>query len=1047
MPTVSCPTCGIADYRVKRDWRRFLDREIRSEGYVPFRPNTTIPAGLQALPNYPETDEDINLITQVRNPNGKFAFICGTKTKLWRYFGLEEGGYAEDYVEDDYVDDNPGEWILIGSGFSPNGRRWESYNINGYLVLNNGVDLPMTYRFDDFEVKPIYELRENGVAAVDTISELNGILYLCGIKQITEEKSIENLSLIDSGVITAAQTGSQSSWPITVAQEGYLRVDYDAGERMLGTPSIQLCNPSAFSYRARIRVNESSLPDGLSETIIAKSEDVNTSGYSLGIWNDSGTLKLMSIIKTVVDGTPTYDILGTAPISTGVWYDVAVTFDTATHSLYVNGALDGSVAVAGLLVPNSHPFTVGKPVNGGTEVTGLKIDFDNVDVWNRCLAAGEVGTMVPTSAPGLVANWRFDSLTDGITPDSSGYGFDATVTAAMRFMFVSSAPLFNVGMEGKTLITSAGESRVLSWFLGTNRMEFDGESTVTDDLLCYIQNGDQDYTVVASDTIFTEDMVGANIIWDSGEIRQITGFLSGTVVEVDTYAPIPSGLFGIQNLASYAAYTDAEFIDHIQYRIANGTIDEPRRWAGQFVGSIVKGSQSLRLQYPVKSIEAGMEILIVGAGTNGGNLISQVQYISESGTLMSLVSPALTTVVDTPIQAADAEGSMVSYFDLQDDSSAIVKAMPLGGVLVIHKETSIFTGRYTGVASSPMAYDRVYPGGETRGSSGAACYFRNTLINVTQSGQTFQMYAGRNAWYRFDLVNRTPIQIEAFDVAGNLFFDQASIEDTESIFTADNPITNEIAIVFPSRTQDKMLRYDYDMGTLSTSSMEVTAACSVLKPVAGIPDKPVPDWFVMALPGGSLVRYGALNMPELSGSGSKVGTTVHSLADLFTPDHVGYSLIFGSGSIYPILEYVDARTVTVADSMDAFATTDFRLVPSVWSRSGDEYESTIESGLDAMGDSMREKQVERYVPELATQSLDTPIKIDLLAARNISEGPTVVGTRTLNLPTQRNLVTCNMSRLYIGDRLTVAGKDNPIELISRTWMMAGVNTKGFSRRE
>ena len=82
-----------------------------------------------------------------------------------------------------YVDENPGYWIVIGSGYSTAGKRWETVSINGYMVFNNGVDLLCTYRVEEMSVVPIYELREQGVAAVGTISEINGIL-MCG--DITE---------------------------------------------------------------------------------------------------------------------------------------------------------------------------------------------------------------------------------------------------------------------------------------------------------------------------------------------------------------------------------------------------------------------------------------------------------------------------------------------------------------------------------------------------------------------------------------------------------------------------------------------------------------------------------------------------------------------------------------------------------------------------------------------------------------------------------------------------------------------------------------------
>jgi hypothetical protein len=69
-------------------------------------------------------------------------------------------------------------WIQIASDLEP-GHRWEVFNIDGYVIFNNGKELPFTWELGDPSVKPIYELREQGVAAVETITEFNGML-LCG---------------------------------------------------------------------------------------------------------------------------------------------------------------------------------------------------------------------------------------------------------------------------------------------------------------------------------------------------------------------------------------------------------------------------------------------------------------------------------------------------------------------------------------------------------------------------------------------------------------------------------------------------------------------------------------------------------------------------------------------------------------------------------------------------------------------------------------------------------------------------------------------------
>lgn len=171
--------------------------------------------------------EVINLVALARRPNGQTAVIAGSKRRLYRFFALDDPDYisrdpadyppgtpadelsywsdgtlfpadAADYppgtptLQQQYVDTTEiGYWIVIGSGFSLQGKRWETVDINGYMIFNNSVDLPVTYRVEEFRVVPIYEMREQGIAAVGTISALNGILMCGDISEIQPDKVAE----------------------------------------------------------------------------------------------------------------------------------------------------------------------------------------------------------------------------------------------------------------------------------------------------------------------------------------------------------------------------------------------------------------------------------------------------------------------------------------------------------------------------------------------------------------------------------------------------------------------------------------------------------------------------------------------------------------------------------------------------------------------------------------------------------------------------------------------------------------------------------------
>lgn len=152
----------------KRNFRRFAaDREGRREGWVKFRPNVTIPQGVQGAPT---GDDKITLIAENVRPNSERCLIVASKTTIYRY------NYAA------------GTWSTIGSGYSVNGKRWQTETINGWIILNNAVDLPCSFRVEDSAVVPLREMREVGIAAVRWICEYNGFLVCANVTEIKADQ-------------------------------------------------------------------------------------------------------------------------------------------------------------------------------------------------------------------------------------------------------------------------------------------------------------------------------------------------------------------------------------------------------------------------------------------------------------------------------------------------------------------------------------------------------------------------------------------------------------------------------------------------------------------------------------------------------------------------------------------------------------------------------------------------------------------------------------------------------------------------------------------
>lgn len=165
----SADSVGIANYLEKTNWRRRTrDREGRREGWIKFQPYADTAVTQQYRPFTDGTK--LRLAVQLRRPNGELAFVVASATTIKR-FNLTTKA-----------------WDTIGTGFSPSGYRWQWVTINGYLILNNGIDLPVSFRVEENTVVPIYELREIGIASARFIEEVNGFLHLANIAEIKADQ-------------------------------------------------------------------------------------------------------------------------------------------------------------------------------------------------------------------------------------------------------------------------------------------------------------------------------------------------------------------------------------------------------------------------------------------------------------------------------------------------------------------------------------------------------------------------------------------------------------------------------------------------------------------------------------------------------------------------------------------------------------------------------------------------------------------------------------------------------------------------------------------
>lgn len=825
---------GFSNYRVKRNFRRSDAYDIRREGALNFRPNTLLPEGSQPFPTGGEDGNAIRMVSEVTRPNGQRCILASTDGTLYRYMAMDDGAYALDYFGEDYNAESGETWGVIGSGYNGPGRQWRSEVVNGTAFINNGVDLPITYRVEWTEARPVYELRDAGVASVDVIKEYNGTLFCGNIRQLTEEAMDLVMGAIQSGTVTAGQSGSTYS----------------------------------------------------------------------GI--------------------------------------------------------------------------------------------------NNC-------------------------TTNGTT------------------FVVMDSPFFAPGMEGKTLRWMNGERRTITAVVSPVTAAVDSPVDTLEAMPVFVLNGYSDLVVSASGDIFTSDMVGETITWESGDSRTITEFLDARTVIVDADYHVDSGVFEITNPAAYRAVTDSALLDGIQYRLVWSQADEPSRFAATVPGSITKGTFLLKLKRPTRFLSGGNEIIVVGAGINGGNLTAKILNIAADKRTIILDATAFETVTDTEVSRSDTVGSTSGYADIQDDGSAIQGIETLDRYLVILKEDSIFIGSSTGNASAPYAFERRYTGPN-------GLYHKTTLQKLSYSGREFLVYAGRDDFFSYSLANGAPDIIQPLSMCRNLFFDRIDSENTMDAVVATNKVTHEVVFSWPDDgvSEDRSLCFDYRYGTASTWTLSITCGNTVRRPMVGSGSGPYEEWFIFGTSTGKVARYGNSMCKNEEKLWAKVTISHNDVVcnvSMFDPRHVGRSLVFestnGIKQTRVITGYSSPARITIGGDDISVSQREFEIIPQNYTMFGGDYVSVLESGLDAFGDLENEKRMVSGAIRARVGGHSTAVKLSAFSYYD----PESDGQKVFSRLFTGDAIEAKSHALgmFFSWKLEIDGQNNPYMHSFNIFGMYGVNSSGFSK--
>lgn len=562
--------------------------------------------------------------------------------------------------------------------------------------------------------------------------------------------------------------------------------------------------------------------------------------------------------------------------------------------------------------------------------------------------------------------------------------------------------------------------------------------------------------------------LGQALFWDNGACAKIISLAGGNII-TDSAQAIPSGTVYVENQAAYGAFTDKSNLQRFPWRILPSMEGMPRRFGAIVPVEANVGQTQLMFQYPVRSLPelvryslsgqyfgtstltGGLvDVQIPQAGAKGGTLNTSIIGLGSDITMSCLIADLVSTAVNFGnglMEPSDAAtGYAGTYVDLVDDGSAILKALAMRDYIVIYKESPVvFFGTFTGDTTSPYSFQRV-----PIANQGATLFYRNVI--VASGGGYYgsaHIYAGRNAFYKFDIFTQTPQEVPELQPAQAIFFENAA-NDPDNAFAAENPLTREWIFGWVPKPaladNDNALCFDYAFHTCRTTSADITAACDVENPLVD------GDWmFLFGDSAGNIQRYGLA-----SGQPAKITTAIAIANNIatattacFTPAHIGTTLLLDSGVLVAVINYLSPTQVAVIGAVARAQS--FVILPAIWHRNGQAYDSVIETGLGDLGMADSEKLVSRYVPVCASKNAwqsplpipNAPLHVDFKFGLNPDAEPVTAMRATAIQP--HNLLEPTFIGYYVGVKLAVCGLNNPCALANQIWQAQPIGSQSAGR--
>jgi PKD repeat protein len=187
------------------------------------------------------------------------------------------------------------------------------------------------------------------------------------------------------------------------------------------SPSLRITN--VITVEAWIKRAAMGVQHGIVEKYGCAGEAAKLGGYTLRVGADN---KLT--FHTEDDCSTGSSVIGGTTLLSNIWYHVAGEWDGTQLRVYVNGALDGTVATTRAPKAGNTPLKIGERGNGGAGLNGV---IDEVRVWSVARTTAEIQSgrtnFLMGVEPGLAGYWRLDEGTGLIAHDSTANANDGTL--------------------------------------------------------------------------------------------------------------------------------------------------------------------------------------------------------------------------------------------------------------------------------------------------------------------------------------------------------------------------------------------------------------------------------------------------------------------------------------------------------------------------------------------------------------------------------------------------------------------------------------------